>query len=365
MNKYLVILTIVLAGLALPVFSQRMQVDTLLIKELLRQNEFSRIQIQQLTKEISDLKLQSQRQQKAGQDKFTAAFQFIDAAASSANNLQALVMKESYRNKIASLNNPTSNELGFSLEMEINNALKPLLEKTKKTNTNKFSQVVGSFLETGKRSSGQLFPAGNVFTSIVGMVGNLTVQEKGIDQQDLVNFIKSIEKYFIRYERLHQSNQAFNAEMEKMKSRLKLLQDDIKLLLLDMIVTLDRSLKRTLLKPLSSEELMLKYFNPQKIQDYLARGAPVQFPQDAIKSCKEISNNIQRIYDEYSLIYNNNYKEIRSIISDTKNVSLLVDQVQLNKTLKDIESLYTESKAMDADNLRLKTLQERLEMLLQ
>lgn len=40
-------------------------------------------------------------------------------------------MKESYRNKIASLNNPTSNELGLSLEIEIGNALKHLLEKTK------------------------------------------------------------------------------------------------------------------------------------------------------------------------------------------------------------------------------------------
>jgi hypothetical protein len=345
--------------------SQKLQVDTILLKDLLKQNEFSKLQIQQLTKEISDLKFQLQKQQKAGQDKFTAATQFLDAAISSANNLQSLIMKESYRNKIASLNNPTSNELGFSLEMEINNALKPLLAKSKKTNTGKFGQVVGSFLETGKRSSGSLFPAGNVFTSIVGMVGNLTVQEKGIEQQDLVNFIKGIEKYFIQYERLHQSNIAFNSDMEKMKGRLKLLQDDIKLLLQDMVVTLDRSIKRSQLKNISNEDLILKYFYPQKIQDYLNKGTQVQFPQDVIKSCKEISNNIQRIYDEYSLLYNNNYKEIRSIISDTKNVSAMVDQIKLSKTLKDVETLYLESKTMDADNLRLKTLQDRLEILLQ
>ncbi len=355
----------ILAGLVLSctnLSAQKLPDSTL--NALVHSNEESKLQIQNLNKQVADLKLQLQKQQRIGYDKFTNTSLFLDAAISSANSLQTLISKESYRNKIVSLNNPTSNELGFSLEMEIQYAMKPLLAKAKKTNTNKFGQVVGSFLNTGKTGL-SLFPAGNVFTSIVGMAGNLTVQEKAIEQKDLDEFIKSIEKYFNQYERLYQSNIRFNSDMEKLKTRLKLLQSDIRLLIQDLVLALDKSLKRQQLKSLSTEELMLRYFDSKKILDQLNKGGQVQYPQDAIKTCKEIANSIQRIYDEYTTIYSNNFKEIRSIIADTKNVSAMVNQIQLNQTLRDVETLYTESKSLDADNLRLKTLFERLEIVIQ
>jgi len=335
------------------------------LTNILQANAEAKLQIQNLNKQVADLKLQLQKQQRIGYDKFTNTSLFLDAAISSANNLQALISKESYRNKIVSLNNPTSNELGFSLEMEIQSAMKPLLAKTKKTNTNKFSQVVGSFLNTGKTGL-SLFPAGNVFTSIVGMAGNLTVQEKAIEQKDLDDFIKSIQKYFNQYERLYQSNLVFNSGMEKLKTKLRLLQSDIKLLIQDLVLALDKSVKRQQLKNLSTEELMLRYFDSKKILEQLNKNnSQIQYPQDAIKTCKEIANNIQRIYDEYTTIYNSNFKEIKNIIADTKNVSAMVNQIQLNFTLKEVESLYTESRTIDSDNLRLKTLFERLEVVIQ
>ncbi len=342
--------------------------DSIFIKNLVQANEISKQQIVQLGKEISDLRQQLQRQQRIGLNKFISTSDFLDIAIGSVNNLQALILKESYRNKIASINNPTSNELGFNLEIEIQSSLKPLLQKAKSTNTSKFGQVVGSLLETGKRSSLSLFPAGNVFTSIVSMVGNLTVKEKSIDQEDLDKFIKSIEKYFVQYEGLYQSNLVFNSDMEKLKEKLRLLQEDIKALIQDLILSLDKTIKRQQLKSLSSEDLMLKYFDNKKIDAVLSRPGlkdEAQFPLDAIKSCKEIANGIQRIYDEYANMYNTNFQEIKNIISNSRNLSSSVDQTQLNKTLKNLEQFYNESKSMDVDNLRLKTLFDRLELISQ
>ncbi|GEM_PF-1182202 len=347
--------------------AQKLQ-DSIIIKNLIQDNDTSKYQIQQLSKEILDLRQRLQKQQLVGINKFATTSSFLDVAIGSANNLQALILKESYRNKIASLNNPTSNELGFSLEIEINNSLKPLLQKVRKTNSLKFGQVVSSLLETGKRSPASLFPAGNVFTSIISMVGNLTVREKGIDQQDLDKFIKSIEKYFNQYERLYKCNLAFNAEMEKLKIKLALLQEDIRVLLQDLIISLDNSIRRQQLKSLPSEELILRYFDTKKINELFnkpGKKEEVQFPPDAIKSCKEIANTIQRIYNEYTTIYNTNFQDIKNIISDSKAISPAVDQFQLNKTLKDLEKLYSESKTMDSDNMRLKTLFERLEVITQ
>jgi hypothetical protein len=112
---------------------------------------------------------------------------------------------------------------------------------------------------------------------------------------------------------------------------------------------------------------MLRNFDHKKIQEKLskAQSVQIQFPNDGVKTCKEIANSIQRIYDEYASIYSNNFKEIKNIISDTKSASITVDQLQLNKTLRDVESMYNESKNTDAGSMRLKTLFERLEIIIQ
>ena len=255
--------------ISIKAYTQKQQVaDTVIIKNLQQANESSKLQMQQLSKEVNDLKAALQRQQKIGVDKFSSCSVFLDAAISSTNNLQSLILKETYRNKIVALNNPTSNELGFSLEVEIQNALKPLLSKTNKTNTSKLGQVVGSVMQTGKTSLG-LFPAGNVFTSLISMVGNVTVQEKRIEKEDLENFIKSIEKYFNQYERLHVANKQFNNDMEKLKIKLKILQEDIQLQVVDLIVVLDKTQKRKQLKNMPVEDLMLLYFDTKKIQEQL------------------------------------------------------------------------------------------------
>ncbi len=60
------------------------------------------------------------------QNKFLTSSDFLDAAINSINSLNSLVKKEAYRTKITSFNNPTSSDMGFNLENEIQTALKPL-----------------------------------------------------------------------------------------------------------------------------------------------------------------------------------------------------------------------------------------------
>ena len=318
-----------------------------------------------MSAEIAELKLLLQHQQQLSDHQFIKGSLFIDAAVSSANNLQTLISKESYRNKITSLNNPASGELGINLEYEIQNSLRPLLEKTRKTDVKKFQQVIKSLLETGKNTT-SLFPAGNIFTSILSVVGNVSINEKGIQKNDIDTFTRSIEKYFNQYEKLYQCNVNFKNQMQALKSKMQILQEDIKIQLQDIILSIYRNIKREqILKP-SSEELLLKYLDRQPMSEQLEKnkGATI-FPADAVKGCKEIANSIKRVYEEYAVIYSNNFQEISNIISNTAKVSASVDKSKTDKTLKEIEQLYTESKSIDEDNLRLKTLFDRLEMLQQ
>src|SRR5436190_23796882 len=63
---------------------------------------------------------------------------FVESANNSVNSLNSLLKKDNYRNKITTLNNPTNNELGFSLKNEILAALKPILDKARRTDSKKF-----------------------------------------------------------------------------------------------------------------------------------------------------------------------------------------------------------------------------------
>src|SRR5688572_9654650 len=118
---------------------------------------------------------------------FTATSDFLDAAINSLNSFNSLIKKENYRIKITSFNNPTSSDMGFNLENEIQTALKPLLAKAKTTNINKFSQVVSSLVSNQSKTTTTKVVAGvnPIFSTLLGLVGTLTIQEKKITREDL------------------------------------------------------------------------------------------------------------------------------------------------------------------------------------
>lgn len=87
------------------------------------------------------------------------------------------------------------------------------------------------------------------------------------------------------------------------------------------------------------------------------------YPADGVKTCKEITNSIKRIYEDYSQVYCNNFKEIKAILDNTKLLASWVNQIQIAETVKELEALYAESNTLDMDALRLRTLFERLDQL--
>ena len=303
---------------------------------------------------------------------FTATCDFLDAAINSLNSFNGLIKKENYRIKITSFNNPTSSEMGFNLENEIQSALKPLFDKAKNTNINKFSQVVTSLISGQSKINPVKTVTSGVnplFSTLLSLVGTLTIQEKKITREDLDSFIVATSKYFVQYEKLNQANVLFDQNIEKINNKLKDLQFDIKEYMLDMITILNKSIQRSQLKNLNTEELFLKYLDKEKIQ-YLAgdnnqrnENLSFRYPTDGIKTAKDIAYNLQKLFNEYQKVYENNYQQIRSILSESKSLGKNINTKQVDNSLKELEELYNESKSSDIISLRLTTLFERLKVL--
>ena len=317
---------------------------------------------------------------------YTAAINYVDAAINSITALNSLIKKENYRNKVASFNNPTSSDMGFNLQLEINTALKPLLEKSRNINQNKFTDVVGSLVGSNGKSNllKNLTPATGIFSTLTSLVGSLVVTEKRITTNDLDSFILNIGKYFGQYEKLNRINQQFDISIDKIDLRLQELQIDLKDYLLDLVVAYNSTIQRSNLKQKNVEEIFLKYldktaidstienaFNNEKqetnekreINDKRETRNNIFFPSDAIKTAKDITSTIQKIFAEYQKIYTANYNDIKNILQETKTLGKHINTQTIDNSLTELQTLYTESKNADALNLRLYTLTERLKIL--
>lgn len=295
---------------------------------------------------------------------------FIESANNSVNSLTSLLKKDNYRNRITTLNNPVNNELGFSLKGEILTALKPILDKAKRVDGGKFRGVIENFLnnpeENGIKSVKKLLPSLGIFSTVLSLVGNLVVVERNITKDDLEKFVTKVQQYFYQYERLNAINEKFSEDVEKLLEKSEETKDDIKEFLAECITTMNRSVTKQSLKELAVESLLLKYYDPQKLQTWLDtcsfQNEGSLYPPDAPTSVKLITASIKRIQKEFEAIYNDNYREMKELIASLKTSIPNLNQNQLSKTSGEIDQLFNESRQADLINLNITRVNERMSM---
>jgi hypothetical protein len=293
---------------------------------------------------------------------------FIESASNSVNSLTGLLKKDNYRNKITTLNNPVNNELGFSLKNEILTALKPILDKVKKTDGGKFKDIIESFLknpeENGIKPFKKYLPSLGIFSTVLSLVGNLVIVEKSITKEDLNKFIAKVQQYFYQYEKLNAINEQFSEQVEKLLEKSDEIKEDLKDFLVECITTMNVSITKQSLKLIPVEILLQKYYDPQKLQAWIDTNQVQKqgswYPPDAPTSVKLITSGIKRIQKEFETIYNENYREMKELIATLKITIPDLDQNQLNKTSAEIDQLYNDSRQADVINLNITQVNERM-----
>lgn len=292
---------------------------------------------------------------------------FIESANNSLNSLNSLLRKDNYRNRITRLNNPVNNELGFSLKNEILIALKPIMDKTKKTDTKKFKEVIENFLnnpeDNGIKSVKTLMPTLGIFSTVLSLVGNLVITERSITKEDLNKFTARIETYFAQYAKLNEINESFSMKVQDLLERTESARDDLKEFLIECITTLKPTLQNANMNELQLEILLQRHYDPQKLMAWMDTAMLSDselFPPDAATSVKTITSVIKKLQTEFESIYNENYRELKELIASLKTSVSNLDQVQLAKTSADLDQLYKESRQADVVNLNISVVQERM-----
>ena len=293
---------------------------------------------------------------------------FIESANNSVNSLSSLLKKDNYRNKITTLNNPTNNELGFSLKNEILAALKPILDKTRKTDPKKFRDVIENFLsnpeENGISSVKKYLPALGIFSTVLSLVGNLVITERTITREDLNEFTGKIQQYFTQYEILNEINHQFGSQVQQLLEQSEEIKTDLKEFLADCITVMNRGISKASLRELPVEVLVQQYYDPQKLLNHLDTAQldtdrPL-FPPDAPTSIKLLTSGIKRLQKEFETLYRENHRQLRELITSLKTTIPHIDQQQLDRTSTDIEKLYLDSRHADIINLNISQVDERM-----
>ena len=293
---------------------------------------------------------------------------FIESANNSINSLNSLLKKDNYRNKITTLNNPTNNELGFSLKNEILMALKPLLDKAKKTDNSKFRDVIENFLsnpeENGIGPAKKYLPSLGIFSTVLSLVGNLVIAEKNISREDLNQFISKIGQYFYQYEKLNIINEQFGQQVQNLLERSEEIKQDLKDFLMECVSTADKNLAKQSINAMTVEALLQKYYDPQKLQTWLdtarLKTEGTLYPPDAATTVKMLTSGVKKLQKEFEAVYYDNYKELKELITSLKNTIPHLDEKQLDKTNSEIDKLYNESRQADVINLNITQVDERM-----
>jgi len=293
---------------------------------------------------------------------------FIESAGNSENSLNSLLKKDNYRNKITTLNNPVNNELGFSLKNEILVALKPILDKVKKTDKSKFKEVIENFLsnpeDNGISSVKKYLPALGIFSTILSLVGNLVIVEKTITKEDLNQFVAHIQQYFSQYEKLNAINLQFSSQVQNLLERSDEIKEDLRDFLVECILTLNPKQNKQSLANTPLEVMIQKYYDPQKLQDALdtlcAKPDGMPFPPDAATTAKMLTSSLKKLQKEFESLYFNNHKQLKELIASLKSTVPNLDEEQLVKTSEEIDRLYNDSRQADLVNLNMSQVDDRM-----
>ncbi len=115
---------------------------------------------------------------------------------------------------------------------------------------------------------------------------------------------------------------------------------------------------------MSVEVLIQKYYDAQKLQNWFDTTSQITerslYPPDAPTSVKLLTSGIKKLQKEFESIYNENYKQLKELISSLKNVIPHLDEEQLAKTSREIDRLYNDSRQADLVNLNIAQVDERM-----
>ncbi|MEZ4883867.1 MAG: hypothetical protein R3E32_03935 [Chitinophagales bacterium] len=326
--------------------------------------ETSKAQLQTLTaqqQEILDAqtaKMKGELEERCHQVVETAAF--IKTANVSLNTLVLSNALTDYLNKVSDLNNPTNEDLGFSItEKVIQMVEQDIFKNEKKVGDKKKGKFLGVVSSLINNPITQTFTLGmsGVVTALTGvdqMVTNAALEEDDVSVEDLEAFRLKLRQYVVHYQALSHSNTQFEHKLTGIKTRIEALQQLMANFVGERVSTLyDQGFAES---DLTLTQLIQKEFDVRDIQQHVEK-LKVAYTENGELQYEKILADQRLFYPAYAL------NQTRFIFDEIDALSqeyvLALQEYQTN-----IEDVLTKAKTLgDAEKIdkKIEALRSQLE----
>ncbi len=295
---------------------------------------------------------------------------FIEKVDDALRDLNSAIANFSYSTSIAKLNNPTNNELGFSLDK----AVVAIVEKNiigqvkRKGFGDRFKTIIQGIIanpliapvvNVAKGLVGMItatVPAVSSITSVFNVVNSLAVSEPSISTESLAVFTKELQKYVQHYEALAKASQDLETSLSvlrlKMESIKKVTENFTQKSIID-IYTTDGMPDLT---KMELEELTKKYFNYRTVNDYIgnleknAVGTPyakanqlakrIVYPSISRAQASLILDELEKLNNEYLAGLGNYQRNIMTVLENAKRTGITEDPNAIVTKMAELTTQY-------------------------
>lgn len=324
--------------------------NELIIKIKMLESEFSALESEMedtktVIKDKTDIDLTNRNEKIIKQEHYLIqTSEFSKSASKSFRAIDASIAQSSYLQDVIALNNPTNDDLGFSLKTVIDELIKQhILSKDKKLGkAGKVNDFVTSLIEHPIADIAKsAVPAIN---TVVSFISNLSYGSKKISQEDFKKFTEGLKKYVEHYEGLANATNEYESNLQQIQIRTAALEVYLEAFAVERMVTLhpDVDIFKEK-KALTFNELLRKYYSDEVIKTQLdnvqgdvLKDKRYNYPITALNQARYIQDELKSLSNQYIRV---NYSYFESISKTLEKSKELKEEYipKIDKKLKVLE----------------------------
>ncbi|MCC5945125.1 MAG: hypothetical protein JJT94_09320 [Bernardetiaceae bacterium] len=300
------------------------------------------------------------------------------------NTLYAIVQIESYRNLLASLNNPADESMGFSYHEKVREILTKTTSNSRQGS--RIMEVANRILQDPLLSVvTSATPIISVGSSLVSFISSVSVNDRRISPEDVGNFKQELDKYTIYYIKLNRLNTQFSSSLENYQLQSNSLHNRVNNFVQFQTNALNIKIPERQPQDKTGGYLQTVFlsYNKSSIQQYLQnleqqnkRGNTIDYgrllrsnPQisEANKSTSELIylyKQFEYLYEQYlSMLEENSRGTLKILEEDVLNKNLSNDPAKVRKQMEQLKFRKEEALTGIRNAINLKRIRVTVSML--
>ncbi len=304
-----------------------------------------------------------------------ASAKFIEAASRSLGAFELSGGFMQYSNFITALNNPTNEDLGFSLTKEVTRIVddKILKGKAGRRVGGRFRDIISKVINNpivgvvGKTLM-SVTPGVSSLTSVFNLVNNFAITNEDVNLDAIKDFTTEMQRYVMHYENLGKAGRELDQNLNGLKVKTMSLRALVTNFVRENVADLYGENSIPNLDKMPLNEMINKYFNFASVlqhinqletetkMNHVTLLTKVRFPYAIRTRVSFVMEEIEKTYTEQLVTfkgYNDNISEIM-----TNATSISNDPSKIKTKLADLENNYRELIRLYNDNVQLENVRD-------